>query len=135
MVAVAGGFDPIHIGHVRHLREAARLGDCLIVILARDDQLMMKKGFVFMPYAERKEILESVVGVKEVMENIDPDTRCIQSLRRYRPDIFAKGGETWNGANLPELEVCQELGIRVIFGVGGEKKVQSSRRLVKKAVV
>ena len=59
-VAVSGGYDPIHIGHLRNIQEACKLGDRLIVILTRDDQLIEKKGYVFMAYAERKEILEGI---------------------------------------------------------------------------
>ena len=59
-VAVSGGYDPIHIGHVRSIREGKKLGDKLIIILTRDDQLIQKKGYYFMPYEERKEILEEL---------------------------------------------------------------------------
>ena len=66
-VAVSGAFDPVHIGHIRYIREAARLGDKLVVILNSDDFLLRKKGFVFMPFGERKEILENIKGVDEVV--------------------------------------------------------------------
>lgn len=128
-VAVSGGFDPLHIGHTRYLKEALSLGDCLIVILTRDDQLILKKGKVFMPYEERKEILEWSLEGKgrfEVVENIDMGLTSIESIRKYKPDIFAKGGDTWDEENLPEAEVCREIGVKVVFGVGGFKKVQSS---------
>ena len=51
-VAVSGAFDPIHTGHVRYIREAAKLGERLVVILNSDDFLLRKKGFVFMPFEE-----------------------------------------------------------------------------------
>ena len=57
VVAVSGGWDPVHIGHVRLFNEAKKLGDELVVILNNDNWLRKKKGFVFMPQAERKEIL------------------------------------------------------------------------------
>ena len=66
-VAISGAFDPIHVGHIRYIREAAKLGDRLVVILNGDDFLLRKKGFVFMPFEERKEILENVKGVDEVI--------------------------------------------------------------------
>ena len=55
----------------------------------------------------------------------------IESLKLYRPDVFAKGGDTWNINNLPEREVCEELGIEVVFGVGGFEKLQSSSDLLR----
>ena len=51
-VAVSGGFDPIHKGHVRMIRAAAAFGE-VIVIANSDEWLMRKKGYVFMPFEER----------------------------------------------------------------------------------
>lgn len=53
-VAVSGAFDPIHVGHIRYIHEAAKLGDRLVVILNKDDFLLKKKGFVFWPFNKRK---------------------------------------------------------------------------------
>src|SRR3989344_4310356 len=60
VVAVSGGFDPVHVGHVRLFQEAKKLGDELVVILNNDHWLRSKKGFVFMPERERKELLEAI---------------------------------------------------------------------------
>ena len=57
VVAISGGMDPLHIGHVRLIKAARKLGDELIVILNNDNWLKDKKGFVFMSQKERKEIL------------------------------------------------------------------------------
>jgi len=72
-VAVSGAFDPIHIGHIRYIQEAAKLGDRLVVILNGDDFLLKKKGFVFMPFEDRKEIVQALKGVDEVVASIDSD--------------------------------------------------------------
>src|SRR3989344_7433731 len=76
IVAVSGGFDPIHIGHVRLLNEARKLGDKLVVILNNDNWLFAKKGFVFMSEEDRKEILESLSAVDKVFltEHTKEDT-------------------------------------------------------------
>ena len=132
-VAISGGLDILHPGHTRHIKEALRLGNHLIVILTRDDQLIAKKGFYIMNYEERKEIVEAVLsGQGEVVKNIDKDITSVESLRYYHPDIFAKGGDTWDKDNLPETKVCEELGIKVVFGVGGFNKVQSSSELAER---
>jgi len=126
-VAISGGFDPIHTGHIRYIEEALKLGDELIVILGRDDQLAQKKGTCAIPYEVRKAVLEwGLKGRGKVVENIDEDITCCESLEYYRPDIFAKGGNTWNGESLPEKEVCEVLGIEIAFGVGGYDKPYSS---------
>lgn len=134
IVAVSGGFDPIHVGHLRSIQEARELGDSIMVILTRDDQLIHKKGYCFMPYHERKEILMRIQGVDIVLPNIDFDLSSAQSLELYRPDIFAKGGDRIED-NMPEIEkyVCKQIGCEIVYGVGGGK-VQSSSWLVKKSI-
>jgi cytidyltransferase-like protein len=129
-VAVSGGFDPIHAGHIRSIKDAKKLGDRLIVILTTDNQLVKKKGYYFMSYEERKEIMESIDGVDMVVPNIDTDITSNESLEYYRPDIFAKGGDRTE-ANMPDIEktVCAEIGCRIVYGVGGEK-IQSSSSLI-----
>lgn len=128
-VAVSGGFDPIHIGHIRMIKAAAKLGE-VMVFLNSDDFLMRKKSYVFMPFAERKEILENIKGVREVLDVIDEDDTVCDTLNKYRPQIFANGGDRTSD-NIPEVAICKQLGIEMIFGVGGDK-VQSSSVLVKK---
>jgi len=131
VVAVSGGFDPVHIGHIRYLKEAKKLGDKLLVILNTDDFLIRKKGKPFMVFAERKEILEAIRWVDKVVPSVDNDQTVCQSLRYYKPDIFAKGGDR-TISNIPEKDTCTELGIKMVFGVGGTK-IQSSSWLIKGA--
>jgi D-beta-D-heptose 7-phosphate kinase/D-beta-D-heptose 1-phosphate adenosyltransferase len=129
IVAVSGGFDPIHIGHIRYIQEASKLGK-VIIIANSDEFLLQKKGTIFMPLAERIEILMSIKGVDKVIPAVDKDDTVCESLRLLKPDIFAKGGDKTID-NTPEWEVCRELGIEIVFGVGGEK-MQSSSWLVNK---
>ena len=56
-IAISGGFDPVHVGHLRMMKAASDFGE-VIVILNSDDWLERKKGYVFMPFEERKEIIE-----------------------------------------------------------------------------
>ena len=132
IVATAGSFDPVHIGHVRHFKEAKKLGDYLLVILTRDDQLIKKKGFIFMLYQERKEILEAIKWVDEVVENVDEGITSTKSLEKYKPAIFAKGGDrTPDNMPLEEIEVCKKIKCDIIYNVGGGK-IQSSSELAKR---
>ena len=126
VVAVSGGFDPLHKGHIEHLREARKLGDKLVVILNKDQFLLKKKGSVFMPYEDRREILRSLGFVDDVIPCIDEDETVCRTLKQLKPDIFAKGGD-WIGKEIPEKKVCEELGIKVVEGVG--KDVKSKKGL------
>jgi cytidyltransferase-like protein len=120
-VSVSGAFDPIHVGHVRYLREAAKLGDRLVVILNNDDFLLRKKRFVFMPFEERKEILENVKGVDEVIASVDEDQTVCKTLELVKPQIFAKGGDRTGPENIPEAELCREIECKLVTDVGGDK--------------
>ncbi len=134
VVAVSGGFDPIHIGHVRMMQEAKALGDHLVVILNNDNWLRHKKGAAFMPEQERKEIIEALACVDEVMLTFHPETITDRSvcaeLRALKPDVFANGGDRNTTADIPEAAVCEELGIEMVFNVGFGGKVQSSSWLI-----
>jgi len=128
-VVVSGGFDPVHIGHVRLILAAAEYGD-VIVVANSDSWLYRKKGFVFMPWDQRKEILEALKGVRRVEWVDDRDETVCEALRRLKPTYFANGGDR-KGDNVPEVAVCEELGIQMIWNIGGEK-VESSSDLVNK---
>jgi cytidyltransferase-like protein len=132
VVAVCGGFDPIHVGHIKHFRDAKRLGDILVVMLNTDDWLTKKKGYIFMSFEERKEVIESIRYVDKVTPVIDANGSVAKTLEQLKPNIFAKGGDRTID-NIPESEinVCERLGIKIVFGVGGGK-VQSSSWLVDK---
>ncbi len=130
IVATSGYFDPIHAGHIELMEKAKRLGDRLIVILNTDEQAIMKKGFVFMPFNERKKIVESLKFVDEVTGSIDKDQTQCRTLEKLKPDIFAKGGDR-NSGNIPEKEVCGKFGIKIVDGLG--EKIQSSSWLIEKS--
>ncbi len=143
IVAVSGGFDPLHVGHVRMIQEAKKLGNVLVVILNNDNWLMKKKGFVFMPQKERKEIIESIKGVDRVVptghtKNTNDRSIC-KELEKIRPHIFANGGDRNekdaadpNSSLFKDTQVCKDYDIKMIFNVGKGGKVQSSSWLTQK---
>ena len=137
VVAVSGGFDPLHIGHVRMFKAARAMGERLVVILNNDNWLKAKKGFVFMPEKERKEILESLAHVDEVVVTNhlpgDPDRSVVKALARVHPHVFANGGDRKNEADIPEAVFCSKEGIEMVFNVGNGGKVSSSSELAKAA--
>ncbi|TSC78568.1 MAG: glycerol-3-phosphate cytidylyltransferase [Parcubacteria group bacterium Gr01-1014_29] len=141
VVVVSGGFDPLHVGHVRMFEEARKLGDRLVVILNNDNWLRKKKGFVFMPQRERKELIKAFASVDEVVltkHSRNPkDMSVCQALESLRPDIFANGGDrtVQDAANQTsslnaDVELCKKLGVTIMYNVGRGGKVQSSSWLL-----
>ena len=132
-VVVSGGFDPVHIGHLRLLNKARDLGDHLTVILNTDRFLKDKKGFCFMPFSERKEILLGFSSVDRVVKSIDKDQTVIKTIKKLIKEnsinIFANGGDRKNEEDIPEYSVCKKNGIEMIFDIGGDK-LQSSSSLI-----
>ena len=126
-ICVSGGFDPVHIGHLRMIQEASEYGH-VIAIVNSDAWLMRKKGYIFMPFDERCEILEGFAATGETTNVDDKDGTVCEALRRIKPDYFANGGDR-KPNNTPEMDVCEELGIEMLWGVGGGK-IQSSSTLV-----
>lgn len=136
VVAVSGGFDPVHIGHVRMFSEAKKLGDRLVVIINNDNWLRTKKGFIFMPEQERAELISHFADVDEVVitshTEDDSDRSVSRELANVRPHIFANGGDRNNEADVPETIVCAQYNIEMVFNVGQGGKVQSSSWLTGK---
>lgn len=146
VVMVSGGFDPVHIGHVRLFNEAKKLGDELVVYINNDNWLRKKKGYVFMPEHDRKEIIEAFEAVDRVIisnhiENTKDMSVCM-GLMEIKPHIFANGGDrdekdadNPNSSLYKERQIHQQIGVEMIYNVGHGGKVRSSSELVKKAKI
>ena len=136
LIVTSGGFDPMHVGHLRCLIESAALAKKvggrtkLAVIVNGDGFLLRKKGYAFMPEAERLEIIAGVNGVDYVVPWDDGGQTVTEALRVLKPFAFTKGGDRDAASNVPEFDLCESMGTQVIFNVGGGK-IQSSSDLVK----
>lgn len=135
VVAVSGGFDPIHIGHIRMFEEAKKLGDELVVILNNDNWYGVKGRQVFMPQKERKEVIEALKPVDRVIltkhKRGTKDISVCRELKELKPDIFANGGDRF-AHNIPEVAVCNKIGCKMVFNVGRGGKIQSSSWLLER---
>ena len=131
-IMVSGGFDPVHIGHIQMIEEASKWG-VVTVVINSDEWLMRKKGYVFMPWKERAHIMGNVKGVVLVSGVDDSDGTVCKAIEQHRPDAFANGGDR-KKENTPEMIVCDELGVQMLWGIGGKDKPQSSSWLVNKAM-
>ena len=130
-IALSGGFDPVHVGHVRMIQAAAEIGD-VIVIANSDKWLQRKKGYIFMPWSERAEILSAFKGVTMVVEAKDDDDSVCASIADLKKsidlDYFGNGGDRKSN-NTPEIMLCDELEVGLLWNLGGGK-IQSSSELV-----
>lgn len=135
IIIVSGGFDPLHIGHIDYFRRAKKLGDKLLVILNDDGFLMRKKGYIFMSFENRIAIIDELKSVDYLVKAIDTDQTVRETLRMlrriFKDDelVFANGGDRFR-VDSPEKEVCKQLNIEFIDGLG--EKIESSSGLVER---
>ena len=128
-VCISGGFDPAHIGHLEYAEAAAKHGR-VIAIVNSDAWLIRKKGYVFMPFEQRARLVGAWKCVDEVVAVDDIDGTVCEALQRIKPDYFAKSGDRTRD-NTPEQALCTQLGIEMLWDVGGGK-VESSSDLVRR---
>lgn len=133
-IVVSGGFDPVHIGHVRMFEEAkALVGEegKLVVVLNCDAWLVRKKGKAFMQQDDRAEIIRAFGCVDDVYILESERNDVGEALERIRPHIFANGGDRRNTNDIPEAVVCEQHGIEMVFNIGQGGKVRSSSELLR----
>lgn len=121
--------NPIHPGHIECLEMARELGNKLIVIVNNDHQQQLKIGKIFQDENFRMKVIASLRAVDDVFLSIDKDGSVCQSIEQvvsresskdHRVDfIFAKGGDRFV-SNIPEVEVCSKLGVKIVDGLGAK---------------
>ena len=134
VIVVSGGFDPIHSGHIAYFKSAKDLGEKLVVALNSDEWLINKKQKFFMPFCERKSIVENISYVDLVIDFEDDELgsaiNALIKVKEMFPEdeiIFANGGDR-NKDNIPEMSVDN---INFEFSIGGDDKKNSSSWILK----
>ena len=134
VVVVSGGFDPIHVGHVRMIRDAALMGD-VIVIANSDAWLSRKKGRAFMCLEERMIVVSSIKYVSKVLDLFDKDDTA-NALIQFVLDttnyniVFANGEDRGKG-NTPEyMTYHKNPRVEFAWEVGGSDKRNSSSKIL-----
>ncbi len=138
-VAISGGFDPVHEGHMTYMKGARILAGFtgkLYVLLNPDEDMVKKKRTCYIPYEARAEMVRYYLRGYEyfhrypdstvVVKVIDKDGTCAHTLWMVKPHIFGKGGDRRSDLNMPsnELQVCSSIGCKIQYGLGD--KVNSS---------
>jgi D-glycero-beta-D-manno-heptose 1-phosphate adenylyltransferase len=123
-----GGFDLLHVGHVRYLSAAKALGGKLVVAINSDESVRALKGpgRPIMPEHERAEIVSALADVDAVVIFPEPDVRAI--IREIRPDIQAKGTD-YTAESVPERDAVLEYGGRV--EIVGDAKDHSTSQIIR----
>ncbi len=122
-ILICGDFGIIHEGHLDHIIKAYQLGDYLTIVTHSDESIKERKNYKPISLWARVMILRGIInllgGEGRVVLAKDTDGKCVKTLRHYKPDIFAKGGDrTPDTMPEEELKVCEELGIKIIYGIG-----------------
>jgi D-beta-D-heptose 7-phosphate kinase/D-beta-D-heptose 1-phosphate adenosyltransferase len=114
VVFTNGCFDILHRGHVTLLREAARLGDRLVVGLNSDRSVAGLKGpgRPLLPQGERAEILSAIRWVDAVV--IFEEETPLRLIERLRPDVLVKGGD-YRAEEVVGSDVVREGGGEVVI--------------------
>jgi len=134
---VSGYFNPIHIGHLQMIKAARELAPHLVVIVNNDRQQLLKKGRILMTEGDRHAIVAELRCVDEAFVAVDDDSTVVASLRQLRvryPDaelLFCNGGDRSHPSEVPSAEthLTDEIGLQLVYGVGGEQKADSSSRI------
>ena len=116
IVTTNGCFDLIHVGHLRYLQAAKKLGDLLVVGVNSDSSVRKIKGAKrpLIPENERAEMLAGLNCVDYVV--IFPELEPVSLLSEFKPDIHVKGGD-YTIEQVIEREVVEENGGKVIVGL------------------
>lgn len=133
VVAVSGYFNPLHVGHLEMIEKAKKLGDILVVIVNNDFQVRLKGRVAFMAEADRVKIISALRDVDRVFLSLDKDLTVCKSLAKVKPDIFANGGDRHSIGDVPEYPICQELGIKMVDGLG--QKIRASSKIIAQAAL
>lgn len=125
---VNGCFDLLHVGHVRYLRAAKKLGGRLVLAINSDESVRELKGQgrPLMPANERAEILAALSDVDAVVIFPEPDVRAL--VREIRPDVHAKGTD-YTADSVPERDTVIECGGRV--EIVGDPKNHSATDIIR----
>lgn len=135
IVILSGFFNPLHGGHLDMIEEAAGIADKLVVIVNNDIQQKIKKGKIILDEQNRLRLISALKFIDDAILAIDenpPVSETIRIIAREHPNdeiIFANGGDRSSAKVVPEKGVCEEFGIKMIYGIGGKQKADSSTRI------
>ncbi|MCG7333042.1 glycerol-3-phosphate cytidylyltransferase [Salinicoccus roseus] len=121
-VITYGTFDLIHMGHINILRRAKEMGDYLVVAISTDEFNTMKHKQAYYSFEQRKQILEAIRYVDEVIPEHTWDQK-VQDVKEHDIDIFVMGHD-WEGEFDFLKEYCEVIYLPRTEGVSTTKTKQ-----------
>ena len=101
-----GTYDLLHYGHIRLLKRAKELGDYLIVGISTDEFNAIKHKKSYYPYEVRKEMLEAIKYVDEVIPENDWNQKE-NDIKKHHADVVVMGSDWENDERFEKLrEFC-----------------------------
>ena len=137
IIALSGGFNPARKSHVAMILDASKIGD--VVIILNSDEWCKRHSWnrqLFSKYENREAVLREIPGVVDVIPADDADDTVCDTLRKLKPDFFGNGGSR-NMSNTPEVQLCKELGIGMMWYLGDttdEKVLQKAESCLNIAI-
>jgi D-glycero-beta-D-manno-heptose 1-phosphate adenylyltransferase len=129
VVLANGCFDILHVGHVRYLEGARKLGDTLVVAINSDRSVQALKGpgRPILNENERAALVSGLRCVDHVVVFDEPDvTRVLDTLH---PAVHAKGTD-YSEATVPERDKVLAYGGQV--RITGDPKDHSTKDLIRR---
>lgn len=128
---ISGGFDILHRNHIKYIKDAKNFCHFLVAIVNSDEFLIRKKGYRVVPLLDRMVNVDSIKGVDATISWDDGSQFVDGALKILKPTVFLKGGDR-NEYTMADCEkkACEEIGCKIVYGVGGNDKSSSSSWLI-----
>jgi len=134
-VMATGTFDLLHMGHIYYLREAKKLGDTLVVVVATDSTVQKLKHDPITPQESRVNLIKELSMVDEVYLGHDDDMYTI--VQEIKPDIIALGfDQIHNDATIENELKKRKLNVKLVRlpKYEGGSDLDGTRRIIQKVI-
>jgi len=130
-----GTFDLLHMGHIYYLKEAKKLGDVLVVVVATDTTVRKLKHDPITPQEIRLNLMKELKVVDEAYLGHEEDMYAI--VEEIKPDIIALGFDQIHEIATIKNELKKrKLDVQVVrlSKYQGESDLEGTRRIIQKVI-